>query len=528
MTKDHTDSARQAFGAIEAGRLPADLQATYALVQIDLLARDGRVDQAQALMSELLNRDPQPGAPGYRARVEAELCIATGRYACAIQKLATLDVEGEQRQEIHDVIWRYLGRAPSFQLSEFAARATGTEQGWWLLKLSMLESFTLRDQRARLDQWRTQWPQHPAATMPPTLLRRLETDLPRPQKVALLLPLTGSLQRAGRAVRDGFISGYLHATGGADSFQLLLFDTAAQPLPMIYESAMTAGVDLLVGPLTKDGVSALNDLNPQVPALGLNYLDAGSIPSENVYQLGLAIEDEADTMVTRLLADRARRLLVFHNDQDWSQRGMQRLVASWPYPATVQPLAEVKTVTEHVGRAMHVEQSQQRRDELASMLGTELEFLPRARDDLDAVVALVDAVEANALAPSLGFHFASELPVYASSQSVRGTEPQDRKELAGFHVSDLPWFLYDDPLHAEIDLAFGLRGNPFASLYALGVDAFRVSGRLPLLAESSLHQLRGSTGILSIQDSRRLARELAWGTVSTTGDLHPSHGSRTD
>ena len=86
---------------------------------------------------------------------------------------------------------------------------------------------------------------------------------------------------------------------------------------------------------------------------------------------------------------------------------------------TVQPFTDLRTITESVGTAMHVAGSQSRRDELARLLGEELEFLPRAREDVDAVVALIDNTEANALVPALRFHFASDLPVYASSQTTR-------------------------------------------------------------------------------------------------------------
>ena len=100
------------------------------------------------------------------------------------------------------------------------------------------------------------------------------------------------------------------------------------------------------------------------------------------------------------------------------------------------------------------------------------------------------------------------------TQSVRGAAQDQLGELSGFRVSELPWYLFSDPLYQEMDGTFVLRGNPLSSLYALGVDAFRVSDRLPLFARGGANQLLGSTGILSLHSSGRFVRELAWGVIS--------------
>ena len=412
----------------------------------------------------------------------------------------------------NDSIWSYLGQAPGLMAAQQAELSSGVEQGWWALKASMLQSFSIADQRRRLTTWRSRWPRHPASVMPPQALQEMDSELWQPQKVGLLLPLSGPLARAGRGVRDGFVSAYLHSADAP--FEVALYDTATESVANLYERALLDDVDLLIGPLSKEGVATLNDLNPEVPALALNYLDTTAVPAANLLQLGLAIEDEADTMVARLLEDGAERLLVVHNYDDWSQRAVRRLSANWPFAVTTQPFTDVRTITESVGRAMQVEASQERRDELGSLLGFQPEFLPRARQDLDAVVALVNTVEANALVPALRFHFAQALPVYASSQSVRGAQPEQLRELSGFRVSELPWYLFSDPLYQDMDGTFVLRGNPLSSLYALGVDAFRVSDRLPSLARGRANQLLGSTGVLSVDNSGRFVRELAWGVIS--------------
>ena len=140
---------------------------------------------------------------------------------------------------------------------------------------------------------------------------------------------------------------------------------------------------------------------------------------------------------------------------------------------------------------------------------------------MDAVVALIDNGEANALVPALRFHFADDLPVYASSQAARRTRSGALTSLTGFKVSELPWFLRGDPVYAELAVALDLEGNPFASLVALGADAFRLSERqeqLPALP------LLGSTGLLMAGANGRYERALAWGVVAGD-DIRPDRGT---
>lgn len=511
-----TDQARSAYASIESDLLPRNLLGSYEIAGIEIDLAEGDVAAARTRMLDAQHLQSED--PARVAMLKARLCIAEDRYSCAVSELVGLRPAEGDRQRVHDLIWSYLGRAPAFMAAQQAELSSGVEQGWWALKASMLQSFSIADQRKRLDSWRSRWPRHPAALLPPSALQGIEDGAWQPHKVGLLLPLSGPLARAGKAVRDGFISAYLHGaqlqSAEAPAYQVILYDTAGDSLASLYERALIDQVDLLIGPLAKDEVATLNELNPEVPALALNYLDANAVPAVNLLQLGMAIEDEADTMVTRLLEDGAERLLVFHNYDEWSQRAMRRLTANWPFPITVQPFDDIRRITESVGHAMLVDESEQRREELGNLLGFQPEFLPRARQDLDAVVALVNTVEANSLVPALRFHFAQALPVYASSQSVRGAQPDQLRELSGFRVCELPWYLFSDPLYQDMDGTFVLRGNPLSSLYALGVDAFRVSDRLPLLTRGGTNQLLGSTGILSVDESGRFVRELAWGVVS--------------
>ncbi|MFU8817001.1 MAG: penicillin-binding protein activator [Pseudomonadales bacterium] len=513
-------TAATALEQVEPARLGRQETARYLLARAGVALAQGDLDTADAALAALEPR--QLREPMNAVLLQAYLLARQGRPAAAVRVLvdhasARGDVEPTAAgQRLNDAIWSGLGQVPAFEFLAPSALESEPARGWWLLKAQMLQSFTLADQRRRLASWQQAWPQHPAALQPPTALLSLGEVAMPVRRVGLLLPLSGPLSRAGRAVRDAFIATYLsHADDVA--FEVDIYDVTAEPLATIYERALVNGADVLIGPLSRESVAQMNQLNPEVPVLALNYL-GDELPAPNLLQLGLAIEDEAATLA-RWLNDRgAGRLLVFHNDEEWSTRAMQAVARDWKDAIDVQALRDIRTVTESVGAAMHVTASRQRRSDLEELLRQDLEFQPRARGDVDAIVALVSSVEVGALVPALRFHFAQGVPVFATSQTVRGVPRQQLANLNGFHLSELPWFVVDIDSYRTMNDAFALDGNAFVSLYALGVDAFRLAERAPLILAGSFNELLGSTGVLQFAANGRINRSLAR-TVVRRGTL---------
>lgn len=514
------------FARIEPGWLPRGELANYRLLsaQIALFNDDpGRAERLLDGLDEILQATPAATVRAVidvrrREWIRGQLCAARGAYVCAANGL--ISANPGPAFPYNDLIWFYMGRASGYAAS-YQARSGDTDtiaDGWWRLKAQLLRSHSAREQQRVLSAWRANWRDHPASQRPPLALANVASASWQPRHIGLILPLSGGLSRAGRAVRDGFIAAYLAANADAHgtpdaALEVSFYDTQSQPLAQLYERVLTDGVDLLIGPLQKENVTRLNRLNPEIPTLVLNYLGTRDVPAVNLLQLGLAIEDEARTIGRQMQADGIESLLLLHTYDEWSLRAKRQLESQWTGPLTVQSFTDLKTITESVGTAMNVAASLARKQELNAAFKFDLEFLPRARRDLDAVVALVNNVAANALVPALRFHFANNLPVYTTSQAVRGARPAQLSELTDFRVSELPWYLFDDPLYQVVDETFGLAANPFSSLYALGADALRVSNTLALLDRSATSQMLGSTGVLSLTADGRFRRELTWGVI---------------
>lgn len=470
-----------------------------------------------------------PSATVSMAMADAEALAAQAGSAAAADALiaaaSQLTLSSPQRQLLHNALWAHLSRVGSAEARVYAESGSNDARGWWRLAHELRTSTTLAAHNRRLRAWQQAHPDHPATAVPPAALTASLTGPRAVTRVGLLLPLSGSLARAGRTVRDGFIASYLSNRDDV-AYAVTVYDTAAEPMASLYERALAAGEQVLIGPLAKEAAVALNALDPEVPVLALNYLD-DQIPAPALLQLGLAIEDEAYTLTGWLEDAGMHRLLLFHNREDWSARAMRAIRESWPGLLEVQTLEDIRTVTESVGVAMRVAESHRRRDELQALLGEPLEFSPRARGDVDAIVALVTSLEATALVPALRFHFAEGVPVFATSQTVRGMTTERMSTLNGFRVSELPWFVTGDPLFADLNGAFSLDGNLFVALYALGADAFRLADRLPLLLDGSMVGLLGSTGELTRLPDGRIQRELAR-TIIRGGSVHSAQALAAD
>ena len=168
---------------------------------------------------------------------------------------------------------------------------------------------------------------------------------------------------------------------------------------------------------------------------------------------------------------------------------------------------------------MQVAASESRKNDIARIIGHPLEFLPRARGDLDGVVAFTDHVEARALVPALKFHFADQLPVYATSQVARGNS---LKSLAGFEITEMPIFVKPTEAQKAIVDAFALRDTSLGELYALGFDAYRLATWLPILDANSQVAVPAATGYLWLEEGGRFRRELSISRINADGQITPA------
>ena len=490
-----------------ADTLDPALRYRFDAIRLELATIAGDKEEMQRLLAVL---EPEPDqlrhAMDLRARTLSVLGDIAGS-ARVLIALMDLTTDAATLDRLSAAIWRELTQLSVLELRARAQSApTRSARAWWMLASDVNAAVTSRGQIRQWQRWRNDHPEHPAADHPPPTLRQLVRD---PSELALLLPVTGDFGPAGEAVRDGFLAAYLHAGGNS---RIRLYDTNAMSVAAAYDLARQHGAEVIIGPLQKEAVAALSALSPKLPVIALNHLDAGIPATDAVVQFSLAIEDQASAIADALSARGFERIVLFDSPARWSGRARVRLEDELDGVETVgfgtfHRLAEITNV---VGGALHISESQTRATEIESLLGTTLEFAPRRRDDVDAVVALIDAAEFLSLKPALDFHFAGDLPVFAPSTATLGSV--DLSRLEGVRVCAMPWSLDPGDLGKAVHEAFPSSRGTYASLFALGVDGFRLANQLDRLTVRR-ESIPGSTGVLSLGEDGRIRRTLVWAEV---------------
>ncbi|WP_165954158.1 penicillin-binding protein activator [Seongchinamella unica] len=411
-------------------------------------------------------------------------------------------------------IWRDLARCSAGDIN--AARKQATDQTWlgWL-DLARIAGEPRDLLAMELPQWQAAHPGHPANAPLPGGLEYLIDPAPAPAQVALVLPLSGRLAPAGKAIRDGYLASYFEARKSGDApaeIEVIDSDLYGSATEAYYE-AVRQGAQMVIGPLSKNSVTELaGQANRPVPTIALNRIDTVTTPGgAALVQMALAPEDEAQQLARLAFGDGARRALILRPAGSWGEKMEISLARQWRELggsiATSISYTGQDDYSAGVKSGLGIEASEQRRRQVRDMLATNVEFTPRRRADLDAIFMLSRTPdEARAIKPLLAFHYAGALPVYASS-SVYGARPDARdKDLDATIIVDLPWLLGSNPpLRALLSEA---NSDHYTRLNALGADAYLLQSRLGQLRAGPDALISGDTGLLSLNPQLQMEREL--------------------
>ena len=487
----------------------------------------GETDGALAKLRSLHARPIQAGIAYRSVGLQRQILdlhgddLEAARAALRLLYLAP-DVE---RQLLQQQLWRNMQRADDTALRQaLSSHPEPVLQGW--LELAQLARHP--DVSSKLRLWLQNHPGHPAAANLPGELGILSQPPAAPTRVALLLPLSGRLAPAGKAVRDGYLASYYAASErGEANFELNVYNQDHFPSAnAAYETAIADGMELLVGPLSKQAVTQLQqrDLLP-IPILALNRTANSSTPSPNFLQHALAPEDEAQGIAEIAFGQGARRALVLRPAGNWGKKVSESLVSRWlelgGSLADDVSFTGREEYSKSVEDGLGIPASQARARRTRDLLQNSVEFTPRRRKDIDVVFLLArSGAEARSLKPLLAFHYAGDLPVYATSSIFGGVADQRDRDLDGVNLVEIPWLLdASNPLRSEI-AAGGTSSNAYHRLNALGADAFLLQSHYGVLKSDVNPILRGHTGLLSLNEKGWVERELPLATFDR-GVLRP-------
>lgn len=426
-------------------------------------------------------------------------------------------LNGEAEKQNHEAIWALTSGLPMEQL-----QSTGDADlaGWMELARAIRSAGTLSQQQAAIEAWRSQHPQHPAAEQLPAPLAKLKELANQPlTKVALLLPQEGPLASVARALRDGFLAAHYQAQqAGQNPPAIQIYDSAhLTSLDDFYRQAQADGVQLVVGPLEKPLVKQMNE-RQQLPitTLALNYSDAGQEGPAQLFQFGLAAEDEAREVARRAWADGMRRAVAMVPRGEWGDRVLAAFRQSWQEAGgsliAAEHVDQPVQLAQQIADLFQLRQSEARAKRLQSTLGTSIATQPTRRQDVDFIFLAATPQQAQQIKPTLAFQYAGDVPVYATSHLYSGgNDVAQYQDLSGIRFCETPWLLNrDDPLRQQVDRQWPQAGGSLGRLYAMGVDAYRLAPRLAELKALPESRVDGLSGRLSLTPSQRVERQLPW------------------
>ena len=302
----------------------------------------------------------------------------------------------------------------------------------------------------------------------------LPTEKPFPH-IALLLPVQSpGFGASADAVRRGFMAAINPRNQTMPVRVYSNFDENSGVVA-IYRQAIANGARAVVGPLTRNGVSALMaEQEIPVPTLALNIIEGQ--PARQLYFFGMSVESEAREVAQLAKQQGLHQAIIITTRSQLSQRLQSAFEEEWSGPAT--------------GMANSMDRGILREVEFN---GDPSVFTDIGNISDTMVFLAVDAAKARLIRPYLP----NKLPIYATSQIFVGNDKTlTNYDLNGIRFVDMPWLLQPD--HPAVMIyprpAPALPGIDLDRLYALGIDSYRLIQVLLAGEAASALPLDGVTG----------------------------------
>ena len=298
--------------------------------------------------------------------------------------------------------------------------------------------------------------------------------------LALLLPLASpDFARPAEAVKLGFMAAQKHS-GEKLTVGIFATDASGESILSAYASAAKLGVRLIVGPMTRDGVSTLAaSKQVSVTTIGLNLPEDRSALPPRLYTFSLALESEAQLIAQLAFAENYKSAILVSAKSPLAQRSRDAFADAWKrLGGTIKAVHEFGPQTD----------------------------LPALKETLstaavDMIFLAAETEQARAVRPFLN----NVIDVFATSQvNSERPDPLANVDLNGIRFVEMPWLVQPDhPAVMVYPHSQGL-ATDLERFYALGIDAFRLAAAM--LEGPRRLSLDGVTGRITL-DGSQMTRE---------------------
>jgi outer membrane PBP1 activator LpoA protein len=526
---EHIAQAKQILQATPIAPTDAFNQMVLRLTQAHIAMAERQPNQVLQLLTapQADTTPPRFQAEFHQLRAEANTMLGnrldTARELVEREKHLSDPALIKSNQE---AIWAALATMSERSLQQLRTAPPPDILSGWMELVQLAKVYQLSPIRLKqeIEAWQQRYPNHPVSpSILSALTQRKPEDVAYPDRVALLLPLSGKFANAGEALRDGFTAAYYTRRPNPNQ-RIRIYDVGEDPskVTTVYQQAIKDGAQFVVGPLDKEAVQKLAQLDDlPVPTLALNYLpDEDQTLHANMYQFGLSPEDEARQVAERTWLDGHVNAAVLVPAGPWGERIYAAFKQRWEqlggHIVEMQTYDTTKNdFSQPIKALLNIDDSQLRYRRIATILKREIKFTPRRRMDIDFIFLAAFPRQARQIRPQLKFYQAADVPVYSTSHVFTGILNQERdRDMDGLEFGDMPWVLAESTAHrgmrADIENEITDAGNALQRIYALGIDAFNIIGALNTLRAYPYERYDGETGSLSLDNRLRVQRQLTW------------------
>lgn len=550
----------------------------YLLDAVELFLEQGDQLSAQQVLSELANEvlNPAHSARFRLLAVKSQPIISNASVTQLIEWLNQQDVipsalrseyaellhnlysrQGDPIEAVNQLLltarpeeekakasWNLISQLPESQLNAVSSSYPALAPYIALRQLAVQHAYNPVALAQAVNQFTTVYRSHPIVQhFPKEVTQAMAITPPQIDEIAVLLPLSGRLEGTGNTVKEGVLAAYYsqyQAEQSDENMPFLRFiDTNEKSAEQII--AQLGNASFIIGPLLKENVEALSEaLPPSVSMLALNRLDAEELQSlsasaenapvlsthQRINYFSLAPEDEAIQLANYMFSKGVRAPVLVHGQAALYRRMEQAFNSRWQFLVEQHGLAKANITTvsfsdsaslrEGITRALDVEQSKERINQIDHMVNENVYNMPRSRHDIDAIVAFTSPQDTELLNPiieaSLTPYEGKVTNLYATSRSMEFTSAKNQwRDLQNVHFIDMPWVMPEhnwQTLQQSADTIWPERTTLQSRLFAFGVDAYTLLPSLGVLNTLPYTELQGLTGKLSINSYGEVERTL--------------------
>lgn len=529
--KKYNDATQLVIRLAKMPLIPIQLS-EWQLNRANLLQKTGK---PQAALDNLNFKPTWQLPPNQYKRyffLSANLYQQTGNAPAMLMSLAVAtpyisnDAEKEQN---YNRIWNILDKMSVTDQNILLANGNQLLKSWVLLikQLRRYASNPVEQQKA-LQIWLAENPSHPARQYLPEKLSLLqEMEIRRPEKIAVLLPLSDKFSAQGEAIRNGIIQKMLDDKSDKKPATLKFYDTNAMAMPDILSALEKDRVQFVIGPLQKGKVEEYVRLSKNAfPTLAMNIPKKDEQNESTACFFTLSPEQEAEQAAQHIAQKNHRFPLVIAPENEFGRRISNAFSKQWEREKGEKP--EIALFKNHasmqktIQKAFNLTQSQTRINQINQVVKLKMKAEQRSRRDIDAVYLIASADELTLLKPFIEVAINPDVnppELYASSRAnnrIRGVG--ELGELRDIEFTDVPLIVTPNSLASrKYHKIWPNQTNNIARLYALGMDAYSLIEALPQMKVTSQYRLNAESGELSLGQNCTINRTLSWAKFEKNG-----------